>query len=184
MHKQLDLRYLLPYLLCLIAAVWPILRGSPQPVAATAEAVFPGWPTHFAQRRLTQLPLSTLELRMQRDFPGRIGRFTDGQREIILRWVTQGTRRLHPSADCFKGNGYQIQPEAIAQIDGERWARYRATRGKEVLLVSERIVEADALAAQQWTDFSSWYWASQLGQSHGPWWAVTVAQHDLSLIHI
>ena len=76
--------------------------------AAQAAANFPGWPTAFEGRPLTELPLSSREQSFGRDFPGRIGRFSDGTREVILRWVADPTRRLHPASDCFKGSGYAV----------------------------------------------------------------------------
>src|SRR5512143_3486458 len=66
------------------------------------------WPTHFRDQPLTQLPLGALEERCARRFPGAIGRFTDGQRIVIIRQVSRPTRELHPTADCFCGIGYQV----------------------------------------------------------------------------
>jgi hypothetical protein len=161
-------RYFL--LICLCAALAPLARaflGEPATGAA-----FPGWPTHFETRPLTLLPLTPLEESLQQEFPGRVGRFSDGQREIILRWVTQETRKLHSSSDCFKANGYQIEALPLKR-DGEAlWSRFVATRGKVRLVVAERIYTE---SGGQWSDVSAWYWAAQLGRTHGPWWAVTVA---------
>jgi len=161
-------RYFL--LICLCAALAPLARsflGEPATGAA-----FPGWPTHFETRPLTLLPLTPLEETLQQEFPGRVGRFSDGQREIILRWVTQETRKLHSSSDCFKANGYRIEALPLKR-DGEAlWSRFVATRGKVRLEVAERIYTE---SGGQWSDVSAWYWAAQLGRTHGPWWAVTVA---------
>lgn len=161
-------RYFL--LICLCAALTPLARGFfGEPVTSTA---FPGWPTHFAGRPLTMLPLTPLEDSLQKEFPGRVGRFSDGQREIILRWVTQETRKLHASSDCFKANGYRIEALPIKREGEAFWSRFTATRGKVRLEVAERIY---APGGGQWSDVSAWYWAAQLGRTRGPWWAVTVA---------
>lgn len=161
-------RYFL--LICLCAALAPLARaflGEP----ATSVA-FPGWPTHFETQPLTPLPLTPLEESLQQEFPGRVGRFSDGKREIILRWVTQETRKLHSSSDCFKANGYRIEALPLKR-DGEAlWSRFVAARGKVRLDVAERIYTE---SGGQWSDVSAWYWAAQLGRTHGPWWAVTVA---------
>ncbi len=79
------------------AALAPLVArsGSAAPVA---EGNFPGWPTQYEGRALTELPLTQRELAFVRDFPGRVGRFSDGRREIIIRWVGAPTRRLHPAA--------------------------------------------------------------------------------------
>lgn len=158
-------------LLCLLAAASPWL----QPRASGREGgdAFPGWPTQFEGRPLQALPLTALEERFQRGFPGRVGRFSDGQREIVLRWVTRETRQLHASSDCFKASGYRIEALPLRRVGDQRWSRFRATRGELALEVSERI--SDARGAQ-WSDVSAWYWSALLGRSQGPWWAVTVAQ--------
>jgi len=68
---------------------------------------------------------------------------------------------------------------------GSHWGCSLAQRGAEILRVCERIapqIEPTETEAQRtqaragWTDVSSWYWAAFFGQTHGPWWAVTVAE--------
>ena len=44
-----------------------------------------------------------------KNFAGKIARFTDGEREILIRHLNRPTRSLHPSADCLRGAGYQIE---------------------------------------------------------------------------
>lgn len=158
---------------CLAAALAP-LAGAGKPAAPDikARSEFPGWPATFENRELTQLPLSALEERFARDFPGRIARFTDGKREIIMRWVAGPTRKLHPAADCFKGSGYTVTSRPIIEADGQRWATFVAVRGNRNFLVSERIYDQQG---RQWSDVSAWYWANQMGDS-SPAWAITVAQ--------
>ena len=157
-------------IVCAAAGLAPFVAGSQQ--AARADG-FPGWPASFEGVALTALPLSPIELRFQQNFPGRVGRFTDGRREVILRWVAAGSRKLHPASDCFKANGYTLAPQPITLKDGQRWSGFTATRGGQQFEVRERIVDA---AGGQWSDVSAWYWAVQLGRTTGPWWAMTVAQ--------
>ncbi len=160
-------------LLCALCALLPLVRsGSASPAPETP---FPGWPSHFEGRPLTPLPLSELEASFQQGFPGQVGRFSDGRREIILRWVTRETRKLHPSADCFKANGYQLENRPLLRQGEQRWSSYLASRKGTRLLVRERISDA---GGGQWSDVSAWYWAAQLGQTQGPWWAVTVAEPE------
>lgn len=158
---------------CLAAALAPLVycgkSASPDIKQTTG---FPGWPTTFENRALTQLPLSALEERFARDFPGQIARFTDGKREIIMRWVARPTRKLHPAADCFKANGYAVTPRPIRETGGQRWGTFFASRGKESYLVSERIHDPNG---RQWSDVSAWYWENQVGDD-GASWAITVAQ--------
>ncbi|HEV2915150.1 MAG TPA: hypothetical protein VGX92_17870 [Pyrinomonadaceae bacterium] len=168
---------------CAVAALIPVLstqnryRG-----AETSRAAFPGWPTRFEGRALTQLQLTPREERFGRDFPGRIARFTDGKREVIIRWVTEATRKLHPASDCFQGIGYGIKPAAL-RVDeaGQRWASFTATRGSERLRVYERIYADGGGGAgdnSSWPDVSAWYWSAVGEGTAGPWWAVTVAEKE------
>ena len=156
---------------CLLAALAPLLSTQSRPQSSDA-VNFPGWPTQFEGRALTALPLTEREQRFGNDFPGRIARFTDGHREVIFRWVTEATRKLHPASDCFEGIGYRVRPLPL-HVDeaGVRWGSFKATRGGESLRVYERIYNDSA----SWTDVSAWYWAAIGEQSQGPWWAVTVA---------
>jgi len=168
--------------LCTAAAAAPLLsgplnlqsmlHGALPRVPRGAAGAFPGWPLQFEGASLTALPLSALEQRFQANFPGRVGRFTDGRREIILRWVAEGSRKLHAASDCFKANGHALTPQPIAVSGGQRWSGFIARKKGQRLLVRERIHDA---AGAQWSDVSAWYWAVQLGRSQGPWWAVTVA---------
>lgn len=176
-------------ILCLGAALLPLVDGVTRQEVIANDVSFPGWPETFEGKPLTRLPLSPLETAFQKDFPGQLARFTDGRREIIFRWVTQKTRKLHPSSDCFKASGYGITPLPLEIRDGEQWSRFTANRGGQKLVVSERIHAGNG---GQWSDFSTWYWDSQGGDSQGgekgagsaaeadkhqgPWWAVTVAE--------
>jgi hypothetical protein len=125
------------------------------------------------------LPLGAVELRFAQDFPGRIARFTDGEREIVVRWVSQETRRLHPASDCFRGSGYSVEPQPLViDNDGNRWGSFIASRSGEQLTVRERIYDQEGHA---WTDVSAWYWSAATGKSRGPWWALTIASKQRNL---
>jgi hypothetical protein len=158
-------------LACVLAAFAPFLRVSSNSPAI--DDSFPGWPATFEGRQLTPLPLTAGELRFEREFSGRIARFTDGQREIALRWVTEPTRSLHPAADCLKASGYDVVPQPIfVDSDGLQWGSMLATRNGRTMRIRERIHDG---AGGGWTDVSAWYW-SALFNENGPWWAVTVAE--------
>lgn len=158
--------------LCALSALAPLTAGSN--ASAREVAGFPGWPSSFEGRDLIPLPLTTLEARFQQNFPGRVGRFSDGKREIVIRWVDQGTRKLHASSDCFKANGYTLDVQPVKIIGNERWSGFSASKGAQKLEVRERIADGHG---GQWSDVSAWYWAAQLGQTRGPWWAITVAKN-------
>jgi hypothetical protein len=162
-------------------AVWIALHlaASLAPLAKTGgapkntRAAFTAWPATFEGRKLTRLPLTELERRYHKNFPGHIARFTDGDREIVMRWLKKGTRRLHPISDCLRGSGYDVKPLPI-RIDtgGRQWSCVSAKREGTSMRACEIIFDE---AGSSWSDVSSWYWASVLRETEGPFWAVTAA---------
>ncbi len=177
MRRLIDRLAQPPFALAVLAAaIAPML--APQNMAqAKLTSGFPGWPQTFEGRSLTELALTKREIAFAEDFPGRIARFSDGRREIILRWVATATRRLHPASDCFKGLGYSITPSAMQHAaSGNPMSCFRAERGGEVLEVCEQISAASG--SETWPDVSSWYWPALLGRSAGPWWSVVAAEHS------
>ena len=158
---------------CAVAALIPFLSAQSESSGSAGAVAFPGWPTEFEGKTLTPLPLTELEQRFNADFPGQIGRFTDGKREFIVRWVTEATRKLHPASDCFQGLGYSVKPLAVHRDDkGSLWSSFAAHKGNHRLHVYERI-HSDS--GQTWTDVSAWYWAA-LRHDQGSWWAITIAE--------
>ena len=157
----------------LLAAVAPLIRP-PRNASATASQSFPGWPTHYQGRALKALPMSEREAAFGRDFPGRIGRFTDGQREIIVRYIAEPTRRLHPAADCLKAVGFSIAPAPLRRdASGAPMSCLGATRNGQTLNVCEVIRDNHG---EHWPDVSAWYWSALFGGARGPWWSFVVAE--------
>jgi len=159
-------------LLALCAAI-PL--GLPQRDALAATVRHVEWPTEWEGRALRPLATSEVEQRFAARFPGAIGRFSDGERVLVLRTVSQPTRMLHPAADCFRGLGYRIE-RAQLEHDARRrlWRCFEAIAPDAGRLrVCERIEATDGGA---FTDASSWFWAAALGQSSGPWRAVTLVE--------
>jgi hypothetical protein len=130
-------------------------------------------PAQWQGKPLRPLALSEVEQRFARQFPGTLARMTDGRQVLVLRAVHRPTRMLHPAADCYRALGYRIAQQQL-QLDGERslWRCFEAARSGQRLHVCERIVDARGTG---YTDASAWYWAALLGQSQGPWQAITVA---------
>jgi hypothetical protein len=158
--------------LCVVAAFLP-LQHAPQPKVVDS-ATMAQWPTHVNGNHLRELPLSEKEQRFNSGFPGDIARFTDGQREYVIRWISATSRKVHPAADCFRGIGYTIDPlPLVKDQQGNSWGSFVATRRNSTLKIQERIYDEQG---NHWTDVSSWYWAALFGKTHGPWWAVTVAE--------
>ena len=156
---------------CALAAIVPL---APKPGEARIDDVgFPDWPSQFEGQRLRQVRLSVQEQKFAGGFPGRIAAFTDGRRQIVMRWITQPTRKAHPAIDCYRGLGYTIRTMPLWVDAHDRvWSSFEATK-LGTLRVREQIHDAHGNA---WTDVSAWYWAAVLGRTKGPWWAMTVAE--------
>ena len=134
---------------------------------------FPGWPSTFEGAELERVEMNERERDFYAEFPGYVARFTDGEREIILRWVEQPTQHLHPAATCFRGRGFDVTPAGGLQgVDGRTWGSFRAQRDDDRFTVRE-LVYTDG---RSWSDISAWYWSASLGRTQGPWWAVMVAE--------
>ena len=160
---------------CAVAALMPFLSARSESSGNASAITFPGWPAEFQGKTLTPLPLTELEQRFSADFPGKIGRFTDGKREFVVRWVTEATRKLHPASDCFQGLGYTVKPLPVHRDEqGSLWSSFAATKDNNRLRVYERI-HSDS--GETWTDASSWYWAA-LRHGDGGWWAITIAEKE------
>jgi hypothetical protein len=157
------------------AAIAPLINkagGS----ASTTSVSFSGWPSHYEGLELAELPLTQREVAFTGDFPGRIGRFTDGRREIIIRWVNAPTRRLHSASDCFRGSGYSTTPLPVRRdATGAAMGCFRASHRADDLTICE--ITRDE-RGETWPDVSAWYWHAMLGSSPGPWWSFVVAERS------
>jgi hypothetical protein len=158
-----------------LCALVPWLR---QLSAFAAMPAAPGlateWPAQWEGKPLRPLALSAVEQRFAARFPGHVARLTDGEQVLVLREVRRPTRMLHPAADCYRGLGYSIKQAQLERDAQQRlWRCFVAERDGRSTRVCERIVDAQG---QAYTDASSWFWAAQLGQSSGPWQAVTTAR--------
>jgi hypothetical protein len=157
------------------AAVAPWAGGLRREAEAAA-AAFPGWPARYDGRALVEVPLTAREAVFLRDFPGRVGRFSDGEREIIVRFVGAPTRLLHAAADCFRANGYTITPAPVRRnASGLPMGCFRASLRGESMTVCELLIDAHG---ESWPDVSAWYWNALLGATTAPWWSFVVAERD------
>ena len=170
--RSIRRRWQAPFTALLLACAIAPLAGPPS--AAPRTTATREWPTEWEGRALRPLALSAVEQRFAARFPGQIARLTDGEQVLVWRAVNAPTRMLHPAADCYRGLGYRIA-EARLERDAQQrlWRCFVAERGGQRLRVCERIVDAQG---QAYTDASSWFWAAQLGQSVGPWQAITTAR--------
>jgi hypothetical protein len=158
--------------LCAVSALLPLTETS----IAITKKTLPAWPATWEGAPLRQIPLTEREMIFNRNFPGQVAKFTDGRRELILRWVTKGTRQLHSSSDCFRGTGYSVTARpAMLDAHGARWSCFAAEHGRYRLLVRERITDE---RGREWTDVSAWFWSVLLKQTEGPWLAVTVVESE------
>lgn len=166
------MRSLIIVLIHLGAALIPF--ATKHDAAASTQRGFPGWPTELAGRPLNPLPMTAQERGFSQGFPGKISRFSDGNREIIIRYVERPTRRLHPSADCLRGSGYRVSTQPLRRDgEGRLWGCVLAARDGERYRVCEHIRDG---VGNGWYDVSSWFWSVMLQGGEGPWWAITVAE--------
>ena len=158
--------------------LWPWIK--PEHVIADDTRPAIEWPQKLEGRPLHPLALSDIEQRFADQFPGVIGRFTDGHRSIVLRFVVAPTRMLHQASDCYRGLGYRVLSTALEHepsppVSGppKLWRCFIAEKNGRRVRVCERIVDA---VGQTFTDTSAWYWSAVMGRSIGPWQAITEAQ--------
>lgn len=153
------------------AALLPLLGRAASPTTAAAVTTAAEWPHSIDGAPLRPLALGHVEQRFAERFPGRIGRFEAPDATWVLRDVTRPTRTLHPASDCFRGLGFRIDAARLEQDAQSRlWRCFVAEHGGQRVRVCERIVDAHE---QAFTDASAWFWAATLGQSAGPWRAMT-----------
>jgi hypothetical protein len=153
------------------AALTPLLTA--QGVVHTAGATNREWPHEFRGRPLVRVPLDENERRFLEDFPGAVARFSDGEHDILMRWVDQPTRRLHPAEDCYRGWGYEVSEASIRSDGGTQWRCFTARIGERERSVCEQLRD---LEGSHFTDVSSWYWSATLGRTAGPWLVTTISR--------
>ena len=160
-------------ILCLSVAVHPTLRAH-KVQAQVGQEHQVDWPTEFRGQSLLRLPLSKKEEKFSNNFPGEIARFTDGQNEVLIRWVKTASRQLHPASDCLRGAGFSVSPlPVMADSQSGHWNCVLATKGVEKFRVCEQI---RALNNEVYTDVSTWYWSAIINSEQGPWFAYTLAE--------
>ena len=158
--------------LCALSALVPLVEKG----GAVTRGSLLAWPATWEGVPMWQIPLSEREVAFNKNFPGQVGKFTDGRRELILRWVTKGTRQLHSNSDCFRGAGDRVTPRpAIHDAQGAHWSCFAAEHGQYRLLVRERITDE---RGGEWTDVSSWFWSVLLRRTEGPWMAIAVVESE------
>ncbi len=150
------------------------LNRSSLSTSSSHAKTLPAWPREFEGKKLTQIPLSSREKYFMGRFPGKMARFSDGRKQIIMRWVLSPTRKLHPAMDCFRGLGYKISNIKIRRDEkGALWRQFDATNKSANLVVTEHIIDRHGVI---FTDTSAWYWNSISHKSQGPWLSVMVAK--------
>jgi hypothetical protein len=155
-----------------VAALTPLLAA--RDVTSSTQSLIREWPHEFRGRPLIELPLDGNEQRFQKDFPGAVARFTDGEHDIIMRWVDQPTRRLHPAEDCYRGWGYEVSESKIrGDSDGTQWRCFTARNRAGGRTVCEQLRDQDG---GHFTDVSSWYWSATLRRTTGPWLVTTISR--------
>jgi hypothetical protein len=107
--------------------------------------------------------------------------------QVLMRFVRNVTRRLHPAEDCFRGAGYKITPTPLrADQNGRRWSGFIGEKSGRTVAVRQCVISVpngDLRAAEtsgvSWPDVSSWYWdTARPGAKNSPVaLAVTVVEN-------
>jgi hypothetical protein len=156
-----------------LASAAPLLPRPALPGAAGG-AVFPGWPTEFDGVKLERMAPGREDAWFTRDFPGKVARFAARDRQVVMRWVSSPTRRLHPASHCFTGAGYAVTPAPMARTrDGALMSCFNARRGNDALKVCEQLRDP---TGQSWPDVSAWYWHALTSPAGGSWWSFVVVE--------
>jgi exosortase/archaeosortase family protein len=133
------------------------------------------WPAMLDGVALVELPLSDMEQRFARSFPGQIGRFSWGDREVIMRCTIRPTRRMHPAEDCLRAAGYQTRAEPLFRdADGGLWGCTTARKDGRRYRVLERYLDREGKLLA--TDASAWFWQAMAQPDEGPWTGITVIE--------
>ena len=128
--------------------------------------------SHWKGQPLERLPLSEREVKFADGFPGKVARFTSGEHQYVIRLgapqdeTTSSSSRLFFAGRAIPSDRCRFELKATVNVGAASRPPGRAKRSD----VCERIFDHDGNA---WTDVSAWYWAATMGQSAGPWWAVT-----------
>lgn len=155
---------------CLLAALAPWLGAAA--LSEPATAAFPGWQPYLPAG-FRELGLSRQERLFAEGFPGRIGRFGNGHKELVLRWIATPSRRLHPAEHCLRGAGFTLQPAAPSPSVRRGAHAWIAERAGRRLFVHEWIEDRDG---RVFGSVGEWYWPSALDRSRGPWVAYTLSE--------
>ncbi len=140
----------------------------------TAAGALPSLPASFEGRPLLPVPPGAKDAAFAKDFPGRLSIFQQRERQVLWREVLQPTRALHSSLDCLRAAGWSVKEKPVfTDADGVLWGAAEAIGPAGTRRVRERIADA---AGRTWTDVSSWWWAATLGDTRGPWTAITVIE--------
>ena len=165
------------YLLCVAVCVTAGFRQAVSRDGASAAdglaETFPGWPERFEGGALQEEPLTGEEAAFNAVFPGRIARFRQGGRVVILRWVTRPTHRVHSAADCLRSSGWRIEPRPLQRRTDGDWSAFLASRNGVSLSVREQARDA---SGRTFPDVPTWFWRAFLGKTSGPWWVITVTE--------
>jgi exosortase/archaeosortase family protein len=166
------------------AGSWPLATVASMALAASAFPAtrqpkpnlegFHAWVTEFEGNALVADGEPAEAANVYQDFPGKVAFFRTKTQRLVLRWIGQSTRKLHPAEHCYRANGYRVDhARQCVRAGGVRFGCFLAAKGNRRVQVSERIYDD---RGGNWTDVSSWYWAALVGQTKGPWHSVTLAE--------
>jgi len=143
--------------------------------AAQYTDLFAGWPGDFEGERLRRDPMTRLDQRLLKQFPGRFAHFRTDSAEVLFRWTPQSTRALRVSREVYAYNRFRLTPSSVTERPGSGpWLCFEAEKGLDRLRICEQITDAKG---KRWSDFDSWYEeAVEARVTDPPWTAVTIIE--------
>ena len=154
--------------------VTPESGQAPRMTSDPGEGEFPGWPDGFEGRPWTRVrrPEGPATVFSQQTIASAV--FRQDERKVVLRWIRNPTRTVHPASDCFRARGYDVErARLVRDASGFTWSEFTVRREGEYWRVRERLFSE---SGETWTDVPAWYWSVWRRPGSGPWWAVTAVE--------
>ena len=124
------------------------------------------FPKELFGRPLIKLELSAQDQRFAQNFPGKIGRFTDGEFRYIIRLCNNATRRVHSASECLKAQNNDIKHLPHVKVRHLIWSEFEAIKNNQTKTIREIILDSQG---QSWPDVSSWYWQALFRRAKAPY---------------
>jgi hypothetical protein len=157
------------FISCLVAALVPLTENKKIGKISTTFITPPG----VDLSNFTEVQLIDKEKLLETSFPGATKRFESANQQLIVRYIVEPSRKVHPAEMCFRAWGYKIVWRPGRGGKNGRSSCFEAEREGKRCLVCEQVIATDA---ESFPDVSAWYYQAILGRTKGPWWSLLEVQ--------